>query len=98
MPVLLKDPEFDELDDQNGIERASEQRETTHLKSILILVDEIDLRDGIHGNDLKLNQVRNLANNCFDENNKQLNCNWRQQRVIDSTVMGQKDRPPLEAA
>jgi hypothetical protein len=95
---VFEEHELEAVDDSNGIERFSEIKETRLIKAILTLVDEIDTRDRIYGNDVKLNQVRNLANNCFAENNKQINHNWKQQRVLDLKFIGKKNRQPLEAA
>ena len=95
---VFDEHELEAVDDSNGIERYSEIKETRLIKAILTLVDEIDTRDRIYGNDIKLNQVRNLANNCFKENNFQLNHNWKQQRVFDYKFTGKKNRQPLEAA
>jgi hypothetical protein len=95
---VFKEHELEAVDDSNGTERYSEIKESKLIKAIFTLVDEIDTRDRIYGNDVKLNQVRNLANNCFKENNFQLNHNWKQQRVFDLKFTGKKNRQPLEAA
>lgn len=95
---VFKEHELEEVDDSNGLERLSEIVEARFIKAMLKLVDEIDARDRVYGNDVKLNQVRNLANNCFAENNRQLNQNYKQQRVFDYKFIGKKNRQPLEAA
>ena len=95
---VFKESELEAVDDSNGTERYSEIKESKLIKAILTLVDEIDTRDRIYGNDIKLNQVRNIANNCFKENSLQLNHNWKQQRVFDLKFTGKKNRQPLEAA
>jgi hypothetical protein len=95
---IFEEHELEAVDDSNGLERFSEMVEARFIKAMLKLVDEIDRRDRIYGNDIKLNQVRNIANNCFRENSKQLNHNWKQQRVFDYKFTGKKNRQPLEAA
>ena len=97
--VIFTRSELEYIDNSNGLERGSEMREERHLKAILTLVDQIDDRDNIRGNDIKINQVRNLANNCFSENRNQLNHNWTQQRELDKKIISsEKNRPPLKAA
>ena len=97
---LFRESELEAVDSSNGLERLSETKEANHLKAILKLVDEIDMRDNISGNDIKLNQVKNLANNCFSENSFQLHHNHNQQKYFDLKFIdeGKKNRPPLKAA
>ena len=97
---LFKESELEAVDNSNGSERFSEMKENRIIKAIMKIVDEIDMRDNIRGNDVKLNQVKNLANNCFNENSFQLHHNCNQQRYFDLKFMceGKKNRPPLKAA
>ncbi|MCL4415259.1 MAG: hypothetical protein M1365_00950 [Actinobacteria bacterium] len=98
MPVLLKDPEFDELDDCNGIERLHEHQTIKHNRSISILIEELDMEDGIRGNHPKINQIRNLNIKNSEIEICKLNHNLRQQRIIDRKVIGEINKPPLRAA
>ena len=96
---VFKEAELEAADNSNGSERFSEIKENRLIKAIIKIVDEIDMRDNIRGNDVKLNQVKHLANNCFAENSYQLNHNWKQQRYFDLKFVGKKEnRPPLKAA
>ena len=97
---VFKESELEAVDNSNGSERFSEIKENSLIKAIIKIVDEIDMRDNIRGNDVKLNQVKNLANNCFSENSFQLHHNHNQQKYFDLKFIdeGKKNRPPLKAA
>lgn len=96
--IMFAMHEFESVDDSNCDERASEQAEAKLLNAVSILIDEIDMRDNIRGNDFKLNHVKNLVNRCIEENNKQYFKNIEQQKVFDVKLIRQDRDIPLKAA
>ena len=76
----------EEIDNENGLERFSEVKENHILNSIDCLAKTIDARDGIYGNDTKLNRLMKLVDNAIKENTNQYHKNLRQQKLLDEVI------------
>ena len=81
--MLFPIDEFDELDNENCMERGSELRENRLLFAVKGTLTVIDRRDGILGNDLIINNAKKVCDMAIKENTDQYNRNLRQQRILD---------------
>jgi len=84
--VLFDYTEAEELDNQNCLERNSEVIENKILWISKKLTDAIDNEDGIYGNNIRLNKLRDLINTAIRENQNQYQKNLKQQEILDRFV------------
>jgi hypothetical protein len=76
----------EQVDEQNCLERASEQRENKLLNMADCLTEAIDMLDGIKGNDFRLNRLKDLINAALKENTYQYGKNLQQQKHLDNLI------------
>lgn len=84
--LLFPVGDFDELDNENCLERSSEFKENRLLLAIKGVLTMIDRRDGELNNETIIVNAHKVCDMAIKENTDQYNRNLRQQKVLNEVI------------